>query len=217
MQDTFPEFVRTLFLAFCFARCVFLPVMIVRKLRHQQQKPQPGMGSARKKYLPGIIMTLLFAAIALLAAITNRIPVFGSSRVQFRTFCLAFAFLILNLVVARVEWKFTPDYQKKRLVSWLPNNSRERTFWLFVSMAAGVGEEIVFRAVLFGIFNQLTGNWWMAAISAAALFVSYHLTSGLVPALSVFLPALGLQWLVLISGGLYISMGVHLHVKIWFA
>jgi membrane protease YdiL (CAAX protease family) len=204
MKVTFPAL---FFLYCCILRCVVIPILAARAVR--RRKPRPGSAPAKRNYVSGIIWTAGFAGIAIVAAIPCRIPVFGSSRLDFKMILLALAFLLLNLSLASLEWKYSPNDRRKRLASYLPHTARERVYWVFASMAAGVGEEIIFRAVLFGLLFQMTGNYWVSAIISALFFGLYHIPSGLMAAVTTFLPALGLQWLVFISGGLYAAIVVH--------
>ena len=49
----------------------------------------------------------LFAALALLVASLNHVPVFGSSHMDLNSVLLAAAFLALNLGFDSLEWKYT--------------------------------------------------------------------------------------------------------------
>jgi membrane protease YdiL (CAAX protease family) len=201
MRISFPAFV---FLCYSIHHCVFIMKMALKK---RMRKPPPV--PVKKTYLPGIRMTALYAAFALLTALTSKIPVFGSSQMGRKPVLLGLAFLILELCLDPLEWKFTPDEIRKRIANFLPRTARERVFWVFRSVTTGVGEEIIYRAVLFGIIFQITGNYWIAAAFSAVVFALGHFSQGLIAVVDVFLVALVLQWLIRISGGLYVAIGVH--------
>ena len=102
-----------------------------------------------------------------------------------------------------------PAENKVRIAWFLPRTARERFFWLLACMVVGVCEEIVYRAVLFGILFRVTGEYWIAAITSGVLFAFTHYYQGRLALLSTFAMAICLQWLVNISGGLYVAIGIH--------
>jgi membrane protease YdiL (CAAX protease family) len=201
MRISFPG---VLFIFYCINRCIF---DIAAALR-QGRRESPAV-PVKKSYAPAIIMTAFSAGFALLTAAAADIPVMGSSRIEFKPVSLGLVFLILELGLDSLEWRVTPKEKKKRVINYLPRTARERICWVFLSIVSGVGEEIMYRGVLFGILFRVTGNFWSAAAISAVLFALIHFSQGLPALISLIFVALGLQWLVKISGGLYIAMGVH--------
>jgi membrane protease YdiL (CAAX protease family) len=198
------SFIAAPFLIFCVYKCV----RTIQAARRRKNQPFFAIPLG-KCYAVTIKMTACFAGLALLTAVQCRIPVLGSCRIDRESLLPGLAFLILVLCLDPIEWKFTPAENRKRIASFLPRTARERISWLFVSMTAGVGEEIVYRAVLFGIFFRITGEYWIAACASAVLFALAHYSQGWLAIASLFLTAVCLQWLVRISGGLYVAIGVH--------
>lgn len=183
-----------------------LLVCIARRLSRAQTKPIPQW----KIYLKSMMRGGLFAALALLVASLNQFPVFGSSSIDLKTVLLASAFLALMLGVDSLEWKYTSVARKKRLLIIAPRTAQDRLLWVPVSLVAGIGEEVIFRAVLFGIFYGIIGDYWIAAGISALFFASTHLSmAGLLSSIGLFFVALILQWFVKVSGGLYIAIAVH--------
>jgi membrane protease YdiL (CAAX protease family) len=198
------SFLEIAFLLYCILHCVFA-IVLARPRQSRQSSASP----SKKSYAPAVVMTAFPAALALLTALTCEIPVFGSSRIDNKSLLLGLAFLVLVLCLDPLEWKFTPAENRKRMTSFLPRTARERSSWVFFSIATGVGEEIIYRAVLFGILFRITGDYWTAAAASAVLFALVHFSQGLLALVSLFFVALCLQWLVKISGGLYVAIGVH--------
>lgn len=164
----------------------------------------------RTAYVKGVTSGVLFAGIALVVGFLNQIPILGSSRIDIALFLLASGFLALNLGLDSLEWKYMSAARKKRLRSYLPDATPERVLWVPVSLVVAIGEEIVFRAVLLGILYQMVGDYWIAAVISAVFFAFIHLASwGWLSLIDLFFVALGLQWLVQVSGGLYIAIAVH--------
>jgi membrane protease YdiL (CAAX protease family) len=88
-------------------------------------------------------------------------------------------------------------------------NATERAWWLFVSVLAGVGEEITWRGVQTALLVPLTGRYWIAAALSAASFGVAHALQGWRAAAIIVCFGLGFQAIVVASGSLYIAMAVH--------
>jgi membrane protease YdiL (CAAX protease family) len=166
-------------------------------------------GPAKISYSSAIISVGLVAGFAIETAILIKIPVFGSRRVDYPSVLLGLVFLLLALYPEHLEYQFAPQEYKRFIINFLPRTARERFGWTFLSLATGIGEEIVYRAVVFGILFQATGNYWIAALYSAVLFALMHASQGLLSVIGLFIVALFLQWIVKISGGLYIAIAIH--------
>ena len=148
--------------------------------------------------------------IAVPAAALSRIPVFGSIHIDFKLSLLACGFLALvMLLIDPLEWRFTRPDIKQRLGNYIPRTTADRIAWIAVSLVTAVSEEIVYRAVFYGIAYRLTGNFWEAALASAFLFTAAHWHFGFVGMPSTFFVGLGLQYFVKLSGGLYVSIAIH--------
>jgi membrane protease YdiL (CAAX protease family) len=182
--------------------------LILRKARQKHPIKQP-IAPRWKSYVGGIFMTSSLAGFALLVALLNRIPVLGSTHIDLKIFLLASGFLVLNLGVAQVNWKCRSTAWKKSMSYILPRTAPELLSWVFVSLVAGIGEEIVYRAVFFKLFYQMMGNYWGAGAISATFFALAHYRHGVIYMVELFFVALGLQWIVKISGGLYAVIAIH--------
>lgn len=194
-----------LFFAYCSWRCIFIPVasMILRRRRPYKRPP------IAKAHKLALIMEPSFAAFALIIASLNEIPVFGSPRFSPELALLALAFLVASLFYDALEWRFTAPEKKQRILDLLPGNKREWLLGVPALLILAAGEEIVYRAVLFGFLYKLIGDYWIAGGISAIVFAFAHLTHGAASASSIFFMGLGLQGLVYISGGLYAAIAVH--------
>ncbi len=159
------SFIEASFILYCLTQGT-LNILGTLKLRKGPAAATP----SKKAYTPATIQTAAFAAIALLTAEIRDLPVWGSSRIDARSVLLGLALLVLTISIEPLEQKFTAAEIRRRIGSFLPQTARERFSWVFVCIVVGIGEEIIFRAVLFGIFLRLTGNYWMAATASAAFF-----------------------------------------------
>ena len=196
-----------LFLIYCFNACILAP--IVAEVSRKRQKAQPAPTSLRKVFHASVAKSLPLAGIALFTAFKEQVPVFGSFHVNLKVFLLAAAFLVINIAWARFEWTITPIERKLPIWSFLPHTPLERAGWISMSLMVATCEEMVYRGVLFGVVFQATGNYWAAGLVSAVFFSFSHLAWGWLGALSIAIVAIVLQWLVLLSGGLYAAIAVH--------
>lgn len=176
------------------------------------QKKHPGKqptASPKKNYLSGTFPILCFAVLCFISAYEHQLPVFGKFRINISLSLMAIGFLALNMFLEHLEWKFTPVKAKQRWIAIFPRTTKERLLWIPASLIVAVSEEIIYRAVFFGLILEITGDYWIAGIASALLFAMAHLRYGLLGASTCIYVAIVLQYFVVISGGLYIAIAVH--------
>jgi membrane protease YdiL (CAAX protease family) len=93
---------------------------------------------------------------------------------------------------------------------FMPGTPAERASWIVVSVLAGVGEEITWRAVQPALLAAAIGSPTAGILLAAVNFGVSHLVQGWKSAAIIVVFALGFQALVWLSGSLYLAMAVHL-------
>ena len=91
----------------------------------------------------------------------------------------------------------------------LPSNATERVLWGLVSRCGGIGEEITYRGVLFGVLWRLSGSVPLAALGSAIVFTVSHWMQGPKSMVIIFGFALQFQALALLTGSLAIGITVH--------
>src|SRR5258706_280095 len=67
---------------------------------------------------------------------------------------------------------------KYRLYSILPHSANEFPSYLLLCLAAGIGEEVVYRGMLFAILAYLTGSQLAAVLLASVAFALAHAVQG---------------------------------------
>jgi membrane protease YdiL (CAAX protease family) len=164
----------------------------------------------RNQYMATIILASVQAVIALVCTSLNRIPVFGSIHRDLKTVLFTIGFLILNmLIIDPIEWSYSSAQLKRRILDYIPHETWERLIWIPVSLVVSISEEIVYRAAFFGLLFYLFGNYWLAGTIAAIIFAVAHRKYGLPSMVSIFFVGLGLQYIVYVSGGLYLPIAIH--------
>jgi membrane protease YdiL (CAAX protease family) len=186
-------------------RCLIVP-SIGKKVFQKAPTAIP-----RRNYYTGAMLNYFcLAFIAIPAAAVNRIPVFGSIHIDLKLSLWAIGFLaVCMLLIDPLEWNYTDANIKQSLSNYIPRTAAERIAWFAVSLITAVSEEIVYRAVFFGIAYRLTGNYWAGGVISAVLFTIAHIRQGLMVLPSTFFVGLGLQYFVKLSGGLYVSIAIH--------
>ena len=165
--------------------------------------------SFKKASLRGTLSVILNTAVALLVAAACKISVFGIILINGKSVSVGLALLILPFALTPLKARFKFYKQKKRGADHYPRTTPERMIWVFRSMVAAVGEEVFYRAVLFKILLWWTGDYWLSAAISAMAFALGHSATELVIIFETYFVAIGLQWLVEISGGLYLAIAVH--------
>jgi membrane protease YdiL (CAAX protease family) len=98
---------------------------------------------------------------------------------------------------------------RERVRAVAPRGPRERIAFYLLCLSAGVGEEVVYRGVLFTLFHAVIGSWWLAALAAATVFGAVHHYQG--PRSAVLAGAYGFRdhLVVGITGTLWVAIVVH--------
>jgi membrane protease YdiL (CAAX protease family) len=163
-----------------------------------------------KRYAVGITITIAQTAFAFLTAWYNPLPkLFGSSQITASGVLATIVFLAITLGTLPWLVKHRSAEWRMRFYSILPETARQRTAWVFICLIVAVGEEVLYRAVAWGLLYRLTGNYWIAGVIAALVFGLNHLVQGWISTGIIFFIGLGFHLLILISGGLYAAIAAH--------
>jgi len=122
---------------------------------------------------------------------------------------LAVGLYVLAIVVMRPRWRRAVERRLPHLRYFMPQTPEERRWWVVVSTAAGVSEEITWRGVQPPLLAFLTGSPLAGALLSAVLFGAAHALQGFRSAAVIVLFALAFQLLVWTSGTLLLAMIVH--------
>lgn len=98
--------------------------------------------------------------------------------------------------------------QLELLRDFLPNDRRELRSFYFLSIAAGICEEVVYRGFLIWLLAALGGTWF-AVLGSSAIFALGHSYQGFHGMSRVFLVGLAMAALYLGSGSLWAPILLH--------
>lgn len=160
-------------------------------------------------YLETVIIQTVLVALALWVGRSNELAIPIAPKGGFPVVVAAGALLLVALASLAIGWRLSSPERRERLTMIVPFSRSERLAWVGVSITAGVAEEIIYRAVLFGLLMVWTGQVWIAAVVAAVVFALAHLVQGWVAVVIVFAYGLLFQWLYLHSGSLLAPVVVH--------
>lgn len=164
----------------------------------------------RTPYLSNAIVTqVFFLAISFGVAYALRIPLYPPTVPRGTHLLLGLAVLAALVAFMRPRWKRAVLKGDRRLYFFMPEGGREQGLWTALSLAAGFGEESTYRGVLYWILFALTGRWWLAALLGAIVFAGAHAFQSRTSMMLILVFSLIFQGLAILSGSLYVSMGVH--------
>jgi membrane protease YdiL (CAAX protease family) len=192
-------------IAFLLVFGLLVPVAAFRSRRHLEL-----LGDLpRLTYLRNVVFQqVIFGAFALVVWWTEYIPV-AVGRLDAVAALVALAILAAAVLLARPYWARKVAEGDRRLALFVPRTARERSWWVAVSLAAGISEEFVWRGVMVALLWGLFGGWLAAAVVTSLLFGAAHAIQGAVSAIIIAAGAMVLAWLVHWTGGLLLAMAVH--------
>jgi len=206
---------------------LFVPYVVIKSSRAVRAgTPTPPRSTIFRNVL---LMQVFFFLITLPAVSAARIELFAAGSVRPVTIAVAAALLALAFVASRLIWIVTSDDQRRRLLISRPHDYGEFRWWIPVSLAAGIVEEIVYRGVLpillvYPILRSMgsgadigavtfggpfTPAWCIAAGISTVAFVLGHFGQGASRAVFLAMFSVVCHALVRTTGTLYLAMAFH--------
>ena len=185
---------------------LFLPWAAFRSGRQFETSPLPPRPQI---FISVMVNQIVFAALSLLVAWSEDISLFPAMNFRPGPLALGAGILAVGFAILGPHLRQSVERRDRKLHVSMPRTSRERRLWTGVSLAAGFGEEVTYRGVMFTLLSRLLEAPLAAAIVAAAVFGFSHILQGWKNAGIVGIVALALQGLVIWSGSLYIVIAMH--------
>lgn len=207
MGDAQTSFVGAVGLYWLFIFGVVLPYAAIRSNRKIKAGMQ--LPPKRRYFISVFVQQFFLLGLSLYAASAEYVPLFRPWDLRLRDVALGVLFLVSAIVMMYPRWKKSVEKGSPKLYFFTPRNSVERALWIAVSAAAGFGEEISYRGVMFILVERLVHSGIAAALISAIIFGISHMLQGWKSALIIVFFALGFHALVHITGSLYIAMVVH--------
>lgn len=189
---------------------VALPLMSwmsFRLSRKRESNIHPSSIEFRVIAVQTFLLQTAVAGLALLAAYGINLELAWQSDITVQTATASLAVLFGFIAVAIFEARRKLD-RSERIRAELRKVRATDPMWVSVTLVAGFVEELAYRGVLTLLLSGYM-DYWLAAITSAVLFGLGHFTAGIRGAVVAFLFAVAMQWLVYLSGGLFLAIAVH--------
>ena len=118
-------------------------------------------------------------------------------------------FLVVTVLLMIPRWKRNVAARERKVYLFMPSGVTEKSLWVMISIAAGIGEEITYRGVMWGLLTRMTGSLWIAALIASAIFALSHYMQGWTSVAAILGFALVFHALVWLTGSLIPAMVLH--------
>jgi len=107
-----------------------------------------------------------------------------------------------------IRTRSSPQMQRNRIL-YAPTTPQELRWALLTALCAGVGEEIVYRGVLFELLFQFSSSVVIAVAVCVVVFAMSHLVQGKAAAMAVGVLGLMFHFLFLRRHTLAVPIGIH--------
>ncbi len=186
--------------------CLFLPWVAARSRR---KLAEDGLPPRKAFFVSVILQQTIFVTMSLIVAYFEWIPLFPARYPSPPGILLASLLLGGSVLAMRPLWRDAVERREPRVQLSMPSDATERRLWVGISIAAGIGEEISYRGVLYTLLLRLAGDPLTAAVAAAAVFGASHIVQGWKAVGITALFALAAQSLTFYAGSLYLAMAWH--------
>ncbi|MCE9619947.1 MAG: CPBP family intramembrane metalloprotease [Planctomycetes bacterium] len=177
-----------------------------RQLRAKDAAPMDRM----KHFRSAAYSLVLFGAFSIFTANEQWMVLFPRELPSLWTWAAGLAMYIAMVLVMRPRWRRAVQKRVRIVHLFMPDNAKQRAWWILVAVLAGVSEEITWRGVQTGLLTNLVGMEWAAMAICAAMFGLAHLVQGWKSVAIITCFALGFHGLVWLGGSLYVAMLAHL-------
>lgn len=159
-------------------------------------------------YVQIIVNQAIIAGLAWLALYGAGLKINWLGQFRFETVLIAVGAVVAALVLAL--WLSRREVSDPTVpLALMPRSPSDWALWLMVMAVAAVGEEFVYRGVLFGLTSLVIDGWVLNALIGAVLFGLAHKSQGWVGVWASAIFAFVFQFLVLRSGGLALAIAAH--------
>lgn len=129
-----------------------------------------------------------------------------------------FYFLDMFFQYGVKRWREQTLKRRHKAMTFIPANGKELSHFIFLSVAAGIGEEIIFRGFLINYLLHWTGNDTIgivvACIFSSALFAFLHGYQGMRSMIKIFILAMLFSAIFVFSKSLLIVIFIHAIIDI---
>lgn len=198
-----PDTVIVLFLA---VTVVILPALAIRG-----QNLIAGVETLPRipLYLETIVVQTILLGLSIAVCRRLGLEPWSVPDLRYRDWVAATVLLSVALVAMSVAWRFSNADDRRFLNLLVPRKPPELALWTALSLAAGLGEEMTYRAAMPALLHSFGAPGLVGAVVSAAVFGLAHAVQGWRNTIIIFLAGLVLHGLVILSGTLWLAIAVH--------
>ncbi|MEO6133367.1 MAG: type II CAAX endopeptidase family protein [Saprospiraceae bacterium] len=207
--------------------CIFAPIMALtaRKISTEEIKLLPE-DKIRLYHSNGLLLIVFGLIVTTAWRIPNRplpglgldLPVWHPYVFIFLMIVLVFYFFDIFFQYGNRKWREKTYQERHKVFSFVPADSNEMFHFVFLALAAGIGEEIIFRGYLIHYLIWWTGNTaegiLLACLFSSGLFAFLHGYQGIKSMIKIFFLALVFCGIFIYSQSLIIVIVVHALIDI---
>jgi membrane protease YdiL (CAAX protease family) len=160
-------------------------------------------------YLGIILQHLIFIGVTAAVAFLEKVPLLNQPRqpiLSAAIVAIVFAAVILFMIP---RWRRNVESGEPKAYLFMPGDAAEKWLWVLISAAAGIGEEITYRGVMWLLLARLTGSLWIAALITSVIFAVSHYVQGWASITAIFGFALVFHVIVWVTGSLIPVIFLH--------
>lgn len=187
--------------------CIILPIGAVISARQLERNPLP---PRERFYVSVLIQHSVFITLSILVVIAEQIDDWHLPPNPVSAILVSLLFLAVMLAIGIPQWRRNVIERDRKVYLFMPEGMHEKTLWACISVAAGVGEEITYRVVMWNLLTTVLGPFPLySAIIASVFFALGHFVQGWKSILAIFVFALGFHWLVWFTGSILPAIVIH--------
>lgn len=208
--------------------CIFAPIMALtaRKISTEEIKLLP-KDKIRLYHSNGLLLIVFGLIVATIWRLPNRplsgigldLPVWHPYIFILLIIVVAFYFFDLFFQYGSRKWREKTYQERHKVFSFVPSDNKEMFHFAFLALAAGIGEEIIFRGYLIHYLVWWTGTDFsgilVACLFSSSLFAFLHGYQGVKSMLKIFFLAFIFSAIFIYSQSLLIVILLHTLIDIF--
>jgi membrane protease YdiL (CAAX protease family) len=163
----------------------------------------------RKFYIGVLLQHLFFIGATVAVARFEKIPLLELPRDLIESAVIVVIIFAAAIAFMLPRWRRNVESREPKVYLFMPGDAAEKSLWVLISAAAGIGEEITYRGVMWVLLARLTGSLWLAALIASIIFAVSHYMQGWTSITAIFGFALCFHGIVWLTGSLMPAMIFH--------
>jgi membrane protease YdiL (CAAX protease family) len=163
----------------------------------------------RRFYIGVLLQHLFFIGATVAVARLEKVSLLELPQQPIQSTAIVAIVLAAAIAFMLPRWRRSIESREPKAYLFMPGDAAERSLWVLISAAAGIGEEITYRGVMWVLLARLTGSLWVAALITSIIFAISHYVQGWASMTAIFGFALAFHVIVWFTGSLIPVMFLH--------